>query len=206
MRNTLNAILARFYAFRFRQGQAIYRQNSARLLHITRSHESGTNQLGIVRPSNNYDPNIYRIFIQSLNLGPNDSYDMSQAQHSFTWTDTFSYSLGKHFLRLGGLYTHTGTARDFPFDFDGLLGFSSLQNFLLGVPYYAFNSSGVYNHRFLLNDSSIYAQDDYKIARDLTLNLGLRWDLISAPEDAEHRIANVVPSLLAQGKDPRDRQ
>ncbi len=160
------------------------------------------NQLGIIRPSNNDTNDIYRFTVQGVNIGPNDSYNLSQDQHSFTLSDTVSYSLGKHFLRFGGLYTHTGMDRDFPQDFNGLVGFNSLQTFLLGIPAYGFNASGVTNHRFLLNDSSAYVQDDYKITRNLTANLGVRWDLMSAPQDALHHMTNVIPSLLAQGQSP----
>ena len=159
-------------------------------------------QLGIVRPSNNDTQDIYRFTLLGLNIGPNDSSNLSQDQHTFTWSDTVSYSLGKHFIRFGGLYTHTGMDRDFPQNFNGLVGFNNLQTFLLGIPAYAFNASGVTNHRFLLNDYATYVQDDYKITRNLTANLGLRWDLMSAPQDALHRIANVIPGLLAQGQSP----
>jgi len=158
-------------------------------------------QLGIVRPSNNVTDDIYRFNVSGLGIGPNASTDMSQAQHNYTWADTVSYSLGKHFLRFGGLYMHTGMDRTFPQDFNGLLYFSSLQTFLLGAPSYAFDASGVSNHRFLLNDYATYFQDDYKVARNLTLNLGLRWDLMSAPQDALHHMANVIPGRMA-GENP----
>jgi len=160
------------------------------------------NQLGILRPSNNDTPDSYRFDLMGMGIGPNDSYNLSQGQHSYTVADTVNYSLGKHFLRFGGLYTHTGMERDFPLDFNGLVYFNSLQTFLLGVPSYAFNASGVTNHRFLLNDYAAYIQDDYKVTRDFTANLGLRWDVMSAPQDALHRMANVVPGLMAQGLSP----
>jgi Carboxypeptidase regulatory-like domain/TonB dependent receptor len=159
-------------------------------------------QLGIIRPSNNVTNEIYRFDVLGVGIGPNDSANMSQAQHNYTWEDTISYSLGKHFLRVGGMYTHTSMDRDFPQDFNGLLYFSSFQTFLLGIPSYAFDSSGVSNHRFLLNDYATYFQDDYKVARNLTVNLGLRWDLMSAPQDALHHYANVNPSLMALNENP----
>jgi len=160
------------------------------------------NQLGIVRPSNNDTNDIYRFDLMGLGIGPNDSFNLTQAQHNYTFADTINYSRGKHFLRFGGLYTHTGMDRDFPQDFNGLVYFGSLQTLLLGIPSYAFNASGVTNHRFLLNDYATFAQDDYKVSRNLTANLGVRWDLISAPQDALHRMANVIPGLMAQGMSP----
>jgi Carboxypeptidase regulatory-like domain len=159
-------------------------------------------QLGIVRPSNNVTNGIYSMSVAGIGIGPNPSSNFSQVQHNYTWEDTLSYSFGKHFLRMGGLYTHASEDRDFPDDFNGLVGFNSLQTFLLGAPAYAFDSSGVSNHRFLLNDFSSYFQDDYKVNNNLTVNLGLRWDLMSAPTDALHHTANVIPGLLAQGQSP----
>ena len=159
-------------------------------------------QLGIDRPSNNDTPDIYRFDLLGMGIGPNDSYDLTQEQHNYTLSDTVSYSLRKHFLRFGGLYTHTGIYRDFPQDFNGLVYFNSLQTLLLGIPSYAFNASGVTNHNFKLNDYAAYFQDDYKVTRDFTVNLGWRWDLISAPQDSLHRMANVDPSLMAQGQSP----
>jgi len=159
-------------------------------------------QLGITRPSDNLTPDVYRFDLAGMGIGPNDSYDLSQSQHSYTFADTVSYSLGRHFLRFGGLYTHTGMARDFPQDFNGLVYFDSFQTFLLGIPDYAFDASGVDNHRFLLNDYATYFQDDYQVSRSFTLNLGLRWDLMNAPQDALHHMANVIPGLMAQGLSP----
>jgi len=158
--------------------------------------------LGIDRPSNGDTPDTYRFSIAGLSIGPNDSYNLIQRQHNYTFSDTVSDSLGKHFLRFGGLYTHTGMYRDFPQNFNGLAYFSSLQTFLLGIPSYAANASGVTDHQFRLNDFGAYFQDDYRVTRDLTLNLGVRWDRMSAPQDALHRMANVIPSLMAQGQSP----
>lgn len=159
-------------------------------------------QLGIVRPSNNVTSEIYRFSVQGLGIGPNQSANLTQTQHSYTWADTVSYSLGKHFIRAGGLYTHTDMDRNYPQNFNGLMYFNSLQAFLLGAPAFASDASGVSNHCFLLNDYAAYLQDDYKVAPNLTLNLGLRWDLISAPRDALHRMANVIPSRMALGENP----
>ena len=160
------------------------------------------NQLGIVRPSNNLTDDIYRFDVLGLGIGPNETANLSQAQHDYTWADTVSYSLGKHFLRFGGIYTHVSMDQDFPQVFNGLVFFTSLQTFLLGAPAFAFDSSGVSNHRFLLNDYATYFQDDYKPVRNLTVNLGLRWDLMSAPKDDLHHMANVIPGLMALGKNP----
>jgi hypothetical protein len=40
----------------------------------------------------------------------------------------------------------------------------------------------------------VYAQDNWRTTSKLTLNLGLRWDFIGAPEEANSRFANMVPA------------
>ena len=159
-------------------------------------------QLGINRPTNNVTNDSYQFQVLGTTIGPSATANTGQAEHNYTWEDTVSYSLGRHFLRFGGLYTHSGTAANFPEDFNGILIFNSFQDFLLGAPAYAFGGSGVSNHRFVLNDYALYTQDDYKLTANLTLNLGARWDLMSAPVDALHHSANVIPGLLTQGLDP----
>ena len=159
-------------------------------------------QLGITRPSNNVTDGTYRFQYLGMGIGPNASGNTDQGQHNYTFEDTVSYSLGKHFLRAGGTYTHVGSHRDFPQDFNGLLGFNSYQAFLVGAPLYAFDASGVSAHHFLLNDTAAYFQDDYKVTQNVTVNMGMRWDLISAPKDAMHHTANVIPELLLQGQNP----
>ena len=39
-----------------------------------------------------------------------------------------------------------------------------------------------------------YFQDNWRVVNNLTLNLGVRWDFIGAPEEANGRFANVIPA------------
>ena len=43
--------------------------------------------------------------------------------------------------------------------------------------------------RYLMNDSNIFAQDDFKLRPHFTLNLGLRWERYGAPTEAGGRLA-----------------
>jgi hypothetical protein len=46
-----------------------------------------------------------------------------------------------------------------------------------------------------------YVQDNWRALQKLTINLGLRWDFIGAPEEANSRFANVVPAQTGTTSD-----
>ncbi len=46
-----------------------------------------------------------------------------------------------------------------------------------------------------------YVEDNWRALQNLTLNLGLRWDFIGAPEEANGRFANVVPAQTGTTSD-----
>jgi hypothetical protein len=48
--------------------------------------------------------------------------------------------------------------------------------------------------RLVRPDLGAYAQDNWRATAKLTLNLGLRWDFIGTPEEANGRFANMVPA------------
>jgi hypothetical protein len=47
----------------------------------------------------------------------------------------------------------------------------------------------------------VYVQDNWRLLQKLTLNLGLRWELIGAPEEANSRFANMVPAQTGTSSD-----
>jgi hypothetical protein len=79
---------------------------------------------------------------------------------------------------------------------------TDFQNFLLGAPQFSFGGGGVYNHQYRSNNYAVFAQDDWKIRNDLTLNLGLRTEIFGAFHDNLCHIGNLDPSLANQGEYP----
>ena len=94
-------------------------------------------------------------------------------------TDSLSMQQGAHAIRVGIDFLYNDDTITFPRTIRGSYAFSSLANFLSGV----YNSSG-YTQTFGVTqvhqtnpNVGFYAQDEYKVTPNFTLNLGLRYDL-----------------------------
>jgi outer membrane receptor protein involved in Fe transport len=111
-------------------------------------------------------------------------------------------------LRFGGEYTRVNLDKLFPQVFNGQLffvnggGFTDFQKFLMGAPDFSFGGGGVANHQYRTNDFAFFGQDDWKVRRDLNLNLGLRVESMGAFYDKLCHIGNLDPDLARAGKDP----
>jgi carboxypeptidase family protein len=186
----------------------------------------GLDDLGISRPNSNVDTNIYRFqFAQGgFQMGPTPAANQSQQQNNFTVLDTVSYSRGRHQLRFGGQVDRINLDKNFPQLFNGLVVFAPIfpppgdttdvcalspfgfcddfQNFLRGFPVVSGSGSGVTTHEYRINAFAGFVQDDFRAAPNLTLNLGLRWELDGAVSDNLNHIGNLVPELAAQDKAP----
>jgi hypothetical protein len=163
------------------------------------------NDLGIVRPNSNLYQTIYKFTFGSYQIGPTPGADQSQLQNNFTFLDTASYTLNKHNLRFGGEYDKVNLDKNFPQTFNGqvfFFGATDFESFLLGEPGFSFGGSGVSTHHYKVDDYALFIQDDYKMTPDLTINAGLRWELLGAAKDDLCHIGNTQASLVNQGVVP----
>jgi hypothetical protein len=102
-------------------------------------------------------------------------------RNNFSWSDDVSWVRGKHEFRFGGVIERSRVDLDNLFFQPAEFSFSSLNNFLSGVlGDYSGNLGFRQGAGEFKNDrdlfSGIYAQDNYKISRRLTVNLGLRYE------------------------------
>ena len=167
--------------------------------------------LGIDRPTNSVTNSIYKfIFATSgFEIGPAPFGNQSQDQNNLNFVDTVSWVKGQHVLRFGGEFTRVNLNKDFPQVFNGELFFTNtpdgntdFQNFLLGTPEFSFGGGGLSNHEYRSNNYGVFAQDDWKIRPNLTLNLGLRTEVLGAFHDDLCHIGNLDPALANAGKFP----
>jgi hypothetical protein len=170
-----------------------------------------TTDLGIDRPTNNVTTSIYKfIFATSgFEIGPAPFGNQSQDQNNINFVDTVSWVKGAHVFRFGGEFTRVNLNKNFPQVFNGELfftntpdGHTDFQNFLLGSPQFSFGGGGLSNHEYRSNNYGVFAQDDWKIRPNLTLNLGLRTEIFGAFHDDLCHIGNLDPVLANAGKFP----
>ena len=174
--------------------------------------------LGISRPTNSVTSSIYKFTFGSsgFQIGPTPPADQFQNQDTFNFTDTVSWVKGAHVFRFGGEFSDVKLDKLFPQVFNGQLffvngtlfgssdptQFSDWQKFLLGTPDFSFGGGGVFNHQYRTKNFAVFAQDDWKIRHELTLNLGLRVEGLGAFHDDLCHIGNLDPDLANSGQYP----
>jgi hypothetical protein len=84
----------------------------------------------------------------------------------------------------------------------GLGGITDFQKVLSGAVDFSFGGGGVYNHQYRNNNYGFFAQDDWKVRPDLTLNLGLRTEIMGAFYDKLCHIGNFDLDLANSGQYP----
>jgi len=167
--------------------------------------------LGIDRPTNNITKSIYKFTLGSsgFQIGPTPPADQFQNQNTFNFVDMVSWVHGAHVLRFGGDYTRIILDKLFPQTFNGQLFFvnspggeTDFQKLVVGAPDFSFGGGGVFNHQYRNNNFGFFAQDDWKVRPDLTLNLGLRTEVLGAFYDNLCHIGNFDPQLANSGSYP----
>jgi hypothetical protein len=132
---------------------------------------------------------------------------LTQDSTTFDNKATVVKLLGPHTLTVGGEFERTRIdANDFSFtpgdnQFTGVRTGSALVDFYLG---YESTFSQDNGRTFYLREDrpALFAQDDWKVTRDLTLNLGLRWDPWLPPTDLNQSLVGFeagYQSVVAPG-------
>ena len=125
-----------------------------------------------------------------------------QPNNTYTVSDGFSKVVGRHTLKFGGEFRYLQVnernlaSQDGAFVFDGTVTGNDFADYLLGAPTGA--GGGFTQAALQLLDSrtrygGAYAQDTWKVKPNLTLNLGLRWEVSSPWYDTQGKIQTWVP-------------
>jgi hypothetical protein len=128
--------------------------------------------------------------------GISTNNDQATWENTFHFADTLAQTRGKHTFRYGFEYRRYQINTFNNFATRGALEFLTNNDFLTGNVALAFVGGGITDRGFRARDVAGYFQDDWKITRRLTLNLGVRYDYLGPASDVKGRLGNFDPSLL----------
>src|SRR5271156_166188 len=156
------------------------------------------------------DPNIYRFQFDTFAFGAYPTQLQSALSDNYTWLDPVSWTHGPHQLRFGGEIDRVATRRSLPIADNGLIFFvagatgfaTDFQAFMAGSPLLGEGGGGLGNHDYRIPSYAWFAQDDYRVRKDLTLNLGFRNEFAGAPYDTLCHTGNTNPLLAATTGQP----
>ena len=105
-----------------------------------------------------------------------DNPNAEFARNNFTWSDDYSWVHGRHDLHFGGVIERSRVDLNNPGFFGyGTFTFSSFANFAVGRLSNFQQGAGEFkNNRGLF--AGVYIQDNFKLHRRFTLNMGLRYE------------------------------
>ena len=108
-------------------------------------------------------------------------------------------TVGTHNLKFGGAVIRYQNNVFAPFSLNGAANFMSIANFLQNIPFKAQSNpqlSGIAPHNMRTTILAGYVQDDWKIRSNLTLNLGMRYEMSTLPIEVQNKVLN-MPTILA---------
>lgn len=167
----------------------------------TSEGSNGTNYAASVFGLQNTSPNPFDFGIPAFSItGFGGIGSISEAigadDENFQYVDNLSITHGSHTFKTGFQIIHEKLFQitDFngnpTFSFDGRFTGRSgngLADFLLGTPYQAAGALGDSTQNLVTTYYGGYIEDNWKVTRNLTLNLGIRYEFANSPREINNR-------------------
>jgi hypothetical protein len=166
----------------------------------------------------NVSPDAFAAAIPEIDIsgfqmaGPQEWQPTGTTNIDTQFNDIVTVTRGHHILKLGGDFRRI-TYQDFGWatqngtlTFNGQYTGNPMADFLLGIPNYAHlaqKGAGDYPYTLEWAQFAGFAQDDWKLTPQLTLNLGLRWEFIQNPREIHNEYDNwdmKTQTMLYAGK------
>jgi hypothetical protein len=154
--------------------------------------------VGITPDNPTGPPNI--LFDNGLSIGYSENGPTSLISNTFGFSDNVSYVHGRHTWKVGGGVSayQNNTNYDYyvngEFDFFSTGSGNSLADFLLGLPtelsQYPQAPSNIRSKAYYG-----FLQDEWRLTKRFTLNLGIRYEYSSPKEDTQGRTFSVIPGV-----------
>jgi hypothetical protein len=145
---------------------------------------------------------VENLIFNSYVIGVPDT-NLAQWNNSYSFSDGFSRVIGTHTLKVGmeagiqQVNVNPNSTLNGTFMFTGSQTGLDFADFLIGTPsYYNQADSGSYypRHKYVAG----FGQDSWAVKPGLTLNLGLRWELMQYWSEKYNQIPTMVPGQQSQ--------
>lgn len=156
------------------------------------------------------EPGLHAARIAGIGGGPNTAAGFNQAftgglngdaienfTHQTVQTfDDAGLTIGKHSLKFGFMFIRLEEKLFAPFTSNGTAQFATLQDFLTDTPQKMQSPplggiKAVAPHYMFTSIPGVYFQDDWKVRPNLTLNIGLRYEMETVPTEKYGKIGNL---------------
>jgi carboxypeptidase family protein/TonB-dependent receptor-like protein len=182
----------------------------SRIRAISSPQEPFTNQqFGITsNPFAAEFPGMATIEVAGLfTIGSSPLADEKSVVQTWQAQDMLSYTVGRHFIRVGGEFRRYDIDFFFHSFSRGEILFNSFADFLAGggaltAPDVALLGAGVPDRGFRASDGAGFVQDDIHVTSNLTINAGLRLDHFGGYSEIRDRISEFNPAAFGQNTLP----
>ena len=158
--------------------------------------EVGQNTPGIVALSPKTE-GVESVDFNNISIGTNTN-ELKQVNNTFQTSDNFSKVTGTHTVAVGGQFHYDQVNVDPIAQLNGNFIFYGSEtgidfaDFLLGIPS-QYNQSQLQPFYGRNKYIGLYAQDGWRIGKNLTLNYGLRWDRVEPWYEKYNQLATFAP-------------
>jgi hypothetical protein len=131
---------------------------------------------------------------QLASLGSNLGNPRGRVDTNYHAIDNFSWKLKQHDLKFGYEFRRTFVNAFFDAGYRGRLDFATLEDFLQGNLSGGRAARGDSRRGTDQNSHAAYIQDGFRFNRNLTINLGLRYDYFGVIGEERNRFSNFDPA------------
>ncbi len=139
---------------------------------------------------------------QRSTSGIGNAWDFFDRQRTINIADNVSYTAGKHQVQFGGEIRRPTIAGEYMARTNGDLDYDNWILFFTGHGASGGGSDldmGDTRRHFKMKDFSLFAQDDWRVRSNFTINAGVRYEFFSYPAETQGRIGSYyLPHMAAR--------
>ena len=114
-------------------------------------------------------------------FGGANNFPQSRISNFYQFSDTLTWTKGKHTLKFGGDIRHNILKNFSGFDFKGTFGFANLTDYMNNNATSFTQAFSAADFDAVQDQHFVFVHDDWRVTSGLTLNLGLRYETSSIP-------------------------